>query len=164
MLFFLKKFLEPKMCHDFWFPLQLLFEPFLVLDKDWARYFHKCTSVFMQSRRYSCQISMKGIFSLERFSKNNQKHQISWKSVQWEPEFFLVKERTDELTRCRFTQFCERAWQHLKRRSLTTLIAVRTSRRTHLCLRYELQPANITCGNDSVLWVIWWAWIFYCNR
>ena len=49
-----------------------------------VRYCHKCENVFMQSRCYSCRISMRPEFSQQIFEKK-LKCQISWKSVQWEP-------------------------------------------------------------------------------
>ena len=44
----------------------------LHFKKNWARYCHKCTQVFMESARYSCQILKKHEFSpqiLEKFLK-----------------------------------------------------------------------------------------------
>ena len=52
--------------------------------KKWARYGHKCISVFMYSAGYPCQISMKLELSRQIFEKI-LKYQIPLKSVQWEP-------------------------------------------------------------------------------
>ena len=40
--------------------------------------------------------------------RNTVKHQISWKSAQWEPTFSMRTDRHDEVS-SRFSQFCERA-------------------------------------------------------
>jgi len=53
--------------------------------KNSARYYQKCTYVFMQSASYSCQILIKLEFSRQVFEKKILKYQISWKSINYEP-------------------------------------------------------------------------------
>jgi len=51
-----KKLLNMKCVFWFWLPLLLETSH---SNKNWARYYHKCTWVFMYSTHHSCQISMK---------------------------------------------------------------------------------------------------------
>jgi len=73
----------------------------------------------MQSTRYSCHCLKKGFFSRKIFEKQ-PKISNFMKIRRMGAEFFPVEEQTDELARSRFSQFCERARQHLKRRVPTT--------------------------------------------
>jgi len=50
--------------------------------KKWERYCRKCVLIFMQSIRYSCEISRKLESSRQVFEKYSS--QILWKSVQWQ--------------------------------------------------------------------------------
>jgi hypothetical protein len=54
----------------------------------------KCTFVFVQLPRHSCEILTKLEICLQSFDKT-LKYQISWKSVQWEPSCSV---RTDRRT------------------------------------------------------------------
>jgi len=77
--------------------------------KNSGTYYHKCTLVIMQSTRYSCQILM----SLEhsrQILKKMPTYKISRKSVQWETNCSMRKDKHDE-GNSRFSQFCERVYE-----------------------------------------------------
>ena len=54
--------------------------------KNWAGYDQKCTLVFMQNTRYSCQILIQTESSPKVFEKYS-KCKTKWKSVLWERSF-----------------------------------------------------------------------------
>ena len=94
---------------------------------NWAWHYHKCTSVFMWSTDYSCQIILKLKFSRQSFEESQKKkNQILWKSVQWEPS---CSTRTDKRTdkhgeaSFRFPQFCKSA---LKRNTIQFFFSTRS--------------------------------------
>jgi len=64
----------------FWFPVQRLYETFVILKKYGSRYDKKCILVVMGSIRYSCQIFMKLDLSRKSFGKIT-KYEILWKYV-----------------------------------------------------------------------------------
>ena len=83
-------------------------------NKNWARYDHKCISVFMWSTQYFCRILMKLQFSrqiLEKYS--NIKFQENPSSGSWVVLCGRKDERTDSQAgrhddaKSRFSQFCE---------------------------------------------------------
>jgi len=67
-------------CHKFSHMLSQI-QPHTITNS--ATYCHKCTSVFMWSTLYFCQI----LINLEFYQQMRKipKCQISWKSAQWEP-------------------------------------------------------------------------------
>jgi hypothetical protein len=90
---FRKKFIEHKMI---WFSLQHLPGPFLIVTKNSARLYRKCTQVFMLSTRYACRILMQLEFSRQIFDKKKKKKlkcQISSKSSQWQPSYSVRTDR-----------------------------------------------------------------------
>jgi hypothetical protein len=76
--------------------------------KNPARYYDKCTYIYMWSTHYSCQALMKLEFSQQIFKKYS--YQISWKSIQWEPSCSIHMDGWTEThydpNNC-FLQFCK---------------------------------------------------------
>jgi hypothetical protein len=77
----IKSYWTQNVCFDFLY--NLVWNTYFS-KKNCARYHQKSTLVFMQSTRYSCQISIKNKFSRQIF-ENSPKCQISWKPLQWKP-------------------------------------------------------------------------------
>jgi hypothetical protein len=84
-----KKVVEHKMCFDF---LYSFIWNISHSKKKWARYDKKCTLVFKESNRYSCQILMK----IQYFSTDFRKYSnISFHKnpSSGEPRYWMRKER-----------------------------------------------------------------------
>ena len=80
-----------------WFSLQLLSETFLILrriEQDMIN------NVYWYSRKPPVIIAMlwRNLNFLDRFSKKIFKYQISWKSLQWKPSFWMRMDRRTGMT------------------------------------------------------------------
>jgi hypothetical protein len=87
----------------FWFSLQL-FKWNISYPKKSASYDHNCTWV-CKAIVVLVRFKLKGIFSTDLRKK--LKHQISWKSVQWEHSCFVRMERHEEAN-SRNSQFAQK--------------------------------------------------------
>ena len=90
--------------------------------KNSARYYHKCTSVFMQSTCYSCQILTK--FEFSRHIRKIFKYQISWKSIHWEPSCSTRTDGEREKAFGSFTNAPKNRWKKGKRRHHTPSLII----------------------------------------
>ena len=75
-----------------------------------TRYNKKCTHIGLHVQyRCSCRSHTKREYYWQTFEKKNR-HQISWKSVQWEPSWYMTTDGQKDLTKLRhFSQFCRSA-------------------------------------------------------
>jgi hypothetical protein len=101
--FFVKTLLQIK--NTFWFSTNFVWN-FSHFKKNWARHYHKCTYLFMQSTCYSCQILMKLQFSWQSFKKfsNIKLHENPFSGSRDVPSG--QTDRLDEANNC-FLQLCE---------------------------------------------------------
>ena len=92
----------------FWFPPQRLAETILILWRN-ERKLIKTVGCIGLHVKYPLFLSDLNDFELwpRIFEKEILKHQISWKSVQWEPSCPTRTDRRDEANR-RFSKFCEK--------------------------------------------------------
>ena len=110
---------------------------FLIVKKNWARYYYKSTQVFKYSVRYSCQILKKLEFYLEIFEKKNAHISNIMKIYFVVAKLFHANWWTDRggKRNSRFSQFCKCAYNFLVRALMDLNISFQLkANKCHKCI------------------------------
>jgi hypothetical protein len=96
----------------FWFSVQRLCETFLILKKNWAKYYEKCTSIlrFLLSTHYSCPILIKLVSSWQNFEIYST---INFHENPSSGSRVVACGWTDMTNLIVFSQFCERGYKYV---------------------------------------------------